>query len=215
VIALASNCLPVPPEDTVPSLPVLKIIIASTRPGRVGPTIGRWITDLAVEHAGFSVEVLDLAEIALPLLDEPHHPRLQKYTQDHTKAWSAAVASADAFVIVMPEYNYGFTAPLKNALDYLAAEWQHKPVGLVSYGGVSGGLRAAQMLKQVLTTLSMVPLVEAVPIPMVQSVITDGAVQPTEMMTTSATAMLDALVRWTGALRSLRPQLEDDGTQED
>jgi NAD(P)H-dependent FMN reductase len=191
-------------------MPVLKIIVASTRPGRVGVHVGAWITAVARQHPGFTVEVLDLAEIALPLMDEPNHPRLAKYTHDHTKAWSASIAGADAFVFVMPEYNYSFTAPLKNAIDYLFAEWQHKPVGLVSYGGVSGGLRAAQQIKQVVTTLSMMPLVEAVTIPMVATHIVDGELRPTELMEQSAAAMLDALVRWESALRTLRPVPEVD-----
>jgi NAD(P)H-dependent FMN reductase len=191
-------------------MPVLKIIVASTRPGRVGVHVGAWITAVARQHPGFTVEVLDLAEIALPLIDEPNHPRLAKYTHDHTKAWSASIAGADAFVFVMPEYNYSFTAPLKNAIDYLFVEWQHKPVGLVSYGGVSGGLRAAQQIKQVVTTLSMMPLVEAVTIPMVATHIVDGELKPTELMEQSAAAMLDALVRWESALRTLRPVPEVD-----
>jgi NAD(P)H-dependent FMN reductase len=191
-------------------MPVLKIIIASTRPGRVGGYVGAWITSVAREHPGFTVEVLDLAEIALPLMDEPNHPRLANYTHEHTKAWSASIAGADAFVFVMPEYNYSYTAPLKNAIDYLFAEWQHKPVGLVSYGGVSGGLRAAQQVKQVVTSLSMMPLVEAVTIPMVGTLIVDGEFKPTELVTQSAIAMLDALVRWEAALRTLRPTPEID-----
>jgi NAD(P)H-dependent FMN reductase len=195
-------------------VPVLKIIIASTRPGRVGAPVGRWFTGIAAAHDGFTVEVLDLAEIGLPLMDEPHHPRLQKYTKDHTVAWSASIAAADAFVFVMPEYNYSFTAPLKNALDYLSLEWQHKPVGLVSYGGVSGGLRAAQMIKQTITALSMMPLVEAVMIPMAATHVVDGEFKATEIMEQSATTMLDALVRWTAALRTLRPEPETDEGQE-
>jgi NAD(P)H-dependent FMN reductase len=192
------------------ALPVLKIIVASTRPGRVGAAVGRWIAPVAEQHGGFAVQVLDLAEIALPLMDEPHHPRLAKYMHDHTKAWSAEIAAADAFILVMPEYNYAFTAPLKNALDYLFVEWQHKPVGLVSYGGVSGGLRAAQMIKQVLTTLSMMPLVEAVAIPLVTTHLVEGELVPTQAMTDSADAMLGSLARWVPALRTLRPQVESD-----
>ncbi|BEP14380.1 NAD(P)H-dependent oxidoreductase [Acidothermaceae bacterium B102] len=192
-------------------MPVLTIIVASTRPGRVGAAVGRWFTPIAEAHGGFTVRVADLAELDLPLMDEPNHPRLQSYTHDHTKAWSAIVAGSDAFVFVMPEYNYSFTAPLKNALDYLFVEWQHKPVGLISYGGVSGGLRAAQMIKQVITTLSMMPLVEAVTIPMVASLKgEDGEIAGTELMSQSATAMLDSLVRWTTALGTLRPAVEDD-----
>lgn len=119
----------------------LKIIVASTRPGRKGPAIAQWLQQHAEAHKGFAIEMLDLATINLPFMDEPEHPRFKKYHHAHTKQWSATIDSADAFLIVMPEYNYGFTAPLKNALDYLFQEWAHKPIGLVSYGGMSGGIR--------------------------------------------------------------------------
>ncbi len=128
----------------------LLVIIASTRPGRIGPTIADWFVGQATEHGGFDVEVADLAEIDLPLLDEPAHPATGKYVHQHTKDWSALVDSADAFVFVMPEYNHSYTAPLKNAIDYLNREWAYKPVGFVSYGGVSGGLRAVQAIKPVI-----------------------------------------------------------------
>jgi len=106
---------------------------------------------------------------------------------------------------VMPEYNYGFNAPLKNAIDYLHVEWQYKPVGFVSYGGVSGGTRAVQMLKQVVTTLKLMPLPEAVTIPFVAQFIDDeGAFAPNEMIEQSGKAMLDELVRVSGALAGLR-----------
>jgi len=114
----------------------LKIILASTRPGSISPAIGSFVADRARSQGHFDrVELLDLAEIALPFLDEPHHPRLGTYTKPHTLAWSQEVDGADAFVIVVPEYNGGFPAALKNALDYLHAEWRDKPLGVVSYGG--------------------------------------------------------------------------------
>jgi NAD(P)H-dependent FMN reductase len=149
--------------------------------------------------------VVDLAEVNLPFMNEPHHPRLGRYTHQHTKDWSAKVAEADAFVFVMPEYNYGYNAELKNALDYLHGEWQYKPVGLVSYGGVSGGTRAVQMIKQVVTTLKMTPVLEAVSIPFVQQLLDeDRRLRANDAMTGSAKAMLDELVRFTEALRPLR-----------
>ncbi|HEX3993964.1 MAG TPA: NAD(P)H-dependent oxidoreductase, partial [Acetobacteraceae bacterium] len=133
------------------------------------------------------------------------HPRLRQYIHQHTKDWSARVDAADAFVFVMPEYNYGFNAPLKNAIDFLHHEWKHKPVGFVSYGGVAAGTRAVQMVKQVVTTLSMVPLFEAVSIPFVAQFLgDDGSVQANEIMETAATAMLDELQRWVSALSVLR-----------
>ncbi|MFI6329652.1 NADPH-dependent FMN reductase [Micromonospora chersina] len=184
----------------------LQIIIASTRPGRLGLPVAEWIHAAAVKHGGFDeVELVDLAEWNLPFMDEPNHPRLRRYVHQHTRDWSATIDRADAFLIVMPEYNYGYTAPLKNAIDYLAHEWAYKPVGLVSYGGVSAGTRAAQMIKQVLTTLKMTPIPEAVHIPFVAQFIgDDGALQPNETMDASATAMLDELVHWTAALAPLR-----------
>ncbi|WP_022929034.1 NADPH-dependent FMN reductase [Patulibacter americanus] len=185
-------------------MPTLQIVIASTRPGRVGLPVGRWIEETARAHGGFDVEVTDLAELALPMMDEPHHPRLRRYEHDHTQAWSARVDAADAFVLVFPEYNHSYTAPLKNALDYLYGEWAHKPVGLVSYGGVSAGTRAAQQLKPVLTALSMTPLVPAVAIPFVWQHLQDGTFVPDDTLTGSAGAMLDELVRVEAALRSLR-----------
>ncbi|MGW4806344.1 NADPH-dependent FMN reductase [Kitasatospora sp. NPDC004272] len=184
----------------------LEIIVASTRPGRVGPSVARWIDSEAVAHAGFTeVETVDLAEVGLPFMNEPHHPRLGRYVHQHTRDWSAKVAEADAFVFVMPEYNYGYNAELKNAIDYLHNEWQYKPVGMVSYGGVSAGTRAAQMIKQVVTTLKMTPVFEAVSIPFVQQFLDDDRrLVPNEIMSSSARAMLDELVRLTGALRPLR-----------
>jgi NAD(P)H-dependent FMN reductase len=189
------------------SRPTLLIIIASTRPGRVGLPVGEWIRDRARAQGAFQVDVADLAEINLPFMDEPHHPRLGNYVHQHTKDWSARVAAADAFIFVTPEYNYGFTAPLKNAIDYLQREWLHKPAGLVSYGGIAAGTRAAQMLKQVLTTLKIMPLTEAVAIPFVNQLFdAAGQFQPTPAVESSAQAMLDELARVTPVLAALRAQ---------
>lgn len=183
----------------------LKIIIASTRPGRIGLPIGTWVAQAAINHGGFeNVEVLDLAEIDLPMLNEPKHPRMRQYVHPHTIAWSEAVDSADAFVIVSPEYNYSLTAPLKNALDYLVAEWAYKPVGLVTYGGMSGGTRAAHGIRQVVSVLKMVPVPEAVALPMVFPQIVDGEFVPTEGNIEAASVMFDELVKVNSALEPLR-----------
>ena len=185
--------------------PVLRIIIGSTRPGRVGPAVAAWITQRAEEHGGFDVQVTDLAELNLPIFNEPNHPRLRQYTHEHTKEWSALIEGSDAFVFVTPEYNYAFNAAVKNAIDYLYAEWHHKPAGIVSYGGVAAGTRATQMLKQVLTALKIMPVPEAVNIPFVREFLDEGGrFKPNEAMEASATAMLDELLRWTESLRSLR-----------
>jgi NAD(P)H-dependent FMN reductase len=185
-------------------MPRLAVIVASTRPGRAGLPIAEWFVDRARAHGGFDIEVADLAEIALPFMDEPNHPRLRRYHHQHTKDWSARIDRADAVVMVTPEYNYGYPAALKNAIDYLHDEWRDKPVGFVSYGGVAAGTRAVQQLKQVVTTLRMVPVVESVNIPSFAQFLDDGRVQANEVMETSADAMIDELARLEGALRPLR-----------
>lgn len=184
--------------------PRLMIIIASIREGRAGLPVGQWFERVAREHGGFEVTVADLKEIDLPLMTEPNHPRLRKYTQSKTWEWSERVDAADAFFFVMPEYNYGVSAPLVNAIDYLSQEWKYKPVGLVSYGGVSGGLRAAQHVKQIVTTLDMMPMSKGVTIQFVARHIEDGVFTPIDSHESSAREMLDALADWERALRQLR-----------
>jgi NAD(P)H-dependent FMN reductase len=185
-------------------MPRLLIVIASTRPGRRGLSVAQWFAEQARAHAGFDVEVADLAEIALPLLDEPNDSDRRAYVHDHTMAWSATVDAADAVVLVMPEYNRTFTAPLKNALDYLYEEWNYKPVGVVSYGGASGGLRAAYAIKPALVALRMVPIDDGVTISFVRRHIVDGRLQASEAIDESAASMLDELSRLSGALAGLR-----------
>lgn len=184
----------------------LKIIIASTRPVRGGEAIAKWFFAFAQQHGRFEVELVDLREINLPLLDEPRHPRMAKYEHDHTKRWSALVQAGDAFVIVTPEYNFGPPPALINALDYVYREWNYKAVAFVSYGGISGGLRSVQMTKQIVTTLKMVPIVEAVAVPFYSNHIgEDGVFKNTTAHDDAARAMLDELHRWSEALKVLRP----------
>jgi len=183
----------------------VKIVIASTRPGRKGAPLGKWIFEVAKTNPDFDIEVLDLKEINLPLLDEPNHPRLQKYEQQHTKDWSAKIAPADAFIFVTPEYNFGLPASLKNALDFLFNEWAYKPVAFVSYGGVSGGIRSVQMLKQVVTSLKMMPMVEAVNVPFFTNFIDEnGTFIPNEITQKSADIMLKELAKWASGLQIIR-----------
>jgi NAD(P)H-dependent FMN reductase len=185
-------------------MPSLYIVIASTRPSRVGPTVADWFLGRATDHGGFQVHLVDLAEVNLPFLDEPEHPSLGRYSHPHTVSWSATVAAGDAFVFVMPEYNLGFPAPLKNALDYLYDEWAYKPVGFVGYGIASAGGNAVQMVKPIVTSLRMVPTAGAVAVPLRECMSRDGVLDPTEAMKSTADAMLDELGRLAAALSSLR-----------
>ncbi|MGZ5192183.1 MAG: NADPH-dependent FMN reductase, partial [Flavisolibacter sp.] len=175
------------------------------REGRKGIAVANWITDFAKQSKKYNVELLDLAQINLPFMDEPNHPRLKQYQHDHTKKWSETINSADAFIIVLGEYNFGFPAPIKNAIDYLFQEWKYKPVAFVSYGGVSGGLRSAQMLKQVVTAVSMMPISDTVNIPFFAKLIDEkGIFLPNETIIKSAEAMLTELEKWTEALKPMR-----------
>jgi NAD(P)H-dependent FMN reductase len=187
------------------TMPRLMIIIASTRPGRVGLPVAEWFIDRARTHGGFEIDVVDLAELGLPFMDEPNHPRLRRYEHQHTKDWSARVGAADAFVMITPEYNHSYNAPLKNAIDFLHKEWEYKPVGFVSYGGIAAGTRALQALKPVVSVLKMTPVTEAVNIPFVRQFVNDAEVfEPNDVLEQAADVMLDELVKVEAALRPLR-----------
>jgi len=194
-------------------MPRLNVIVASTRPGRVGARIADWFVPLARAHGGFDVAVVDLAELDLPFLDEPHEPGEGRYVHEHTKRWSAITDVADAFVFVMPEYNNGYSAPLKNAIDYLYHEWAYKPVAFVSYGMSSAGLRAANMIKQVVTNLRMVPVSAGVSIPLRQTLDAEGRFVPTPGMREAAEGTLDELLRLTRALQPLRMPADQTETR--
>lgn len=175
--------------------PLLQIVTASTRPTRTGGAIAAWTAELARAHGGFEVEPVDLAELDLPLLDEPKHPVAGAYVHEHTRRWSATVQRAQAFVLVTPEYNHGYPAALKNALDCLSREWWYKAVGFVSYGGVSAGLRAVHQLKQVVTALRMVPVADAVSIPFVAERVGDeGGFRGDDALDAAAKRMFDELL---------------------
>ncbi|TNM62850.1 NADPH-dependent FMN reductase [Aliirhizobium smilacinae] len=183
----------------------LNVIIGSTRPGRAGPAIGKWAADHAKQHGKFEVELVDLADFNLPLLDEPNHPRMQKYEHEHTRRWAASVASADAYLFLTPEYDYFPNAALINALQVLSLEWSFKPAGVLSYAHVSGGLRAAQELRLLISNLNMMPIPQTVPIPFFTNFIDEQKVfNPTAPMNEGLNAALDQLATWATALKAGR-----------
>jgi NAD(P)H-dependent FMN reductase len=186
--------------------PRLEIVICSTRPGRVGLPVGEWFVERATEHGAFELGVTDLLELDLPFLDEAGHPRHGNYELGHTQEWSERVSAADAFVFVMSEYNHGYAAPIKNALDFLHREWSYKPLGFVSYGGPGAGTRAVQLLKPVATDLRLFPVVESVNVAFVEKFIDTGAFRPEPPVASLAARMLDEIARLEEALRDLRAQ---------
>ncbi|WP_312948496.1 NAD(P)H-dependent oxidoreductase [Agrobacterium sp.] len=184
---------------------VLKIIIGSTRPGRVGPTVAEWVKNTAVSHGKFDVELIDLVDFNLPLLDEPAHPGMQQYQHDHTKKWSQAIASADAYIFVTPEYDYFPPASIVNAIQVLFREWNYKAAGVVSYGGISGGLRSSQMLRSLLSNVNAYGIYHVVPVPFFSQFISDDdKFTPNEQMGDGLNLMLDELAKWTDALKVIR-----------
>jgi NAD(P)H-dependent FMN reductase len=185
-------------------VPKLSVVVCSTREGRAGLPIARWFFEAVQKHQKFAGDFVDLKEVNLPMMDEPNHPRLQKYTKPYTREWSSRVNQSDAFVFVTPEYNYGASPALLNALDYLYVEWNYKPAAFVSYGGLSGGTRAVQMTKMVLAALKMAPIVEAVNVPFFQKQLHDGVFKADEAQDKSAHGLLDELLRWSEALKTLR-----------
>jgi NAD(P)H-dependent FMN reductase len=183
----------------------LTVVLASVRDGRVGEAIAQWFVTRAKEHGKFDVELADLKELNLPILNEPDHPRLKKYVHESSKRWSAIVGGSDAFVFVTPEYNYTMPPALVNALDTVYHEWTYKPVGFVSYGGVSGGMRSVQTAKLMVTGFKMMPMVEAVSIPFFSQLMENGVFKSNELHDKAVPVMLDELLRWANALKTLRP----------
>lgn len=183
----------------------LKVIIASTRNERKGIAVAHWFIEKVKQHPLFNTEVLDLKEINLPMLDEPNHPKLHDYQYEHTKNWSKKIAGADAYVFIIPEYNYGLPPALVNAVDYLFHEWKYKPAALVSYGGISAGLRSAQMSKLILTTVKLMPLTEAVSIPFFANHINeDGIFISNPSIDNTYDIMMTELEKWTKGLKYMR-----------
>ena len=175
------------------------------RPTRKGPIVAKWIAEQAKNHGSFDVELIDLGELNLPMMNEPRHPRLKQYEHAHTKNWSAKIAEADAFIFVTAEYDFNYPAPLRNALEYLVQEWAYKAAGIVSYGGVSAGTRAANNLKSDLSVFKMVPLTEMVNFPFFSKNINDNEeLEANEISQKAAQTMLDEIVRWTKGLKIIR-----------
>ena len=132
----------------------IAIIIGSTRPGRKGEAVAKWVYEIAQKRSDAEFELVDIKDFNLPLLDEPMSPMMGQYTHQHTKTWSAKIASFDAYVFVTPEYNHATSGALKNAIDFLYHEWVNKVAGFVGYGG-AGGARAVEQLRLVMAEVQV------------------------------------------------------------
>jgi NAD(P)H-dependent FMN reductase len=190
----------------------IKIIIGSTRPGRFGPKAASWVYDMAKDRSDAHFGLVDLKEVNLPFLDEEKHPILHQYEHEHTKRWSKIVEEADGFILVNPEYNLGVVAPVKNALDFLYAEWKHKPLAFVSYGSAAGGKNAQQQVRGIVANLNMYDIAESVILVNYRTQINErGEFSPTESQNKSIAAMLEKLVFWAEQMQRARAELAKKG----
>jgi NAD(P)H-dependent FMN reductase len=183
------------------------IVVGSVRPGRVGLPIAEWVRAEATKTGKFEIDFADLAQIALPFMDEPNHPRLHKYTKQHTIDWGARVDAAEAFIFVTPEYNYSFSPALKNALDFLGNEWWRKPLGFVSYGGVSAGTRGVAAIMPITSALGLVRVGANVELNFGGQQVVDGVFQPQEKETAILAKELDELANLAAFLTPARASL--------
>jgi NAD(P)H-dependent FMN reductase len=184
------------------------IILGSTRPNRNGEQVARWVLDIAARRADAEFELVDLRDYPLPHLDEPLPPSLGQYQNEHTQQWAAKIASFDGFVIVTPEYNHGTSGVLKNAIDYLYAEWNNKAVGFVSYGSV-GGARAAEHLRLVAGELQMADVRQQVTLSLVTEFENFSVFRPGDYNLPALDTLLDQVVAWSNALAPLRATADD------
>lgn len=182
----------------------IAIIIGSTRPGRNGPAVAKWVYEIAKKRNNAEYELVDLADFNLPLLDEPVPPSMSSsYTHAHTRAWSAKVASFDGFVFVTPEYNRATGAALKNAIDFLNVEWANKAAGFVGYGSFLGA-RAVENLRLIMGELQVADVRAQVGLSLFTDFENFSVFKPAAHHEDSVNTMLDQVVAWSGALKAIR-----------
>jgi NAD(P)H-dependent FMN reductase len=179
------------------------IITGSTRPNRKSLDVAQWVLETAAKRGDAEYELVDIRDFELPLLDEPAPPIMGNYQQPHTRRWAAKIASLDGFVFVTPEYNHGIPAALKNAIDFLFAEWNNKAAAFVSYGG-AGGARAVEHLRLVLAEVRVATVRAQSTLSMWTDFENFTTFQPTAQHEKALGGVLDEVLAWTGALKSLR-----------
>jgi NAD(P)H-dependent FMN reductase len=179
------------------------IILGSTRPNRNGEQVAQWVYDIAASRTDAEFELVDLRDYPLPHLDEPLPPSLGQYQNEHTKQWADKIASFDGFVFVTPEYNHSTSGVLKNAIDYLFAEWANKAAGFVSYGSV-GGARAAEHLRLIAGELQMADVRQQVALSLMTEFENFSVFKPGDYNKAALNALLDQVIAWSTALAPLR-----------
>ncbi len=181
----------------------LAIIIGSTRPNRVGEAVARWVYQLAQQRRDAAFELVDIRDFNLPLLDEPVPPSQGKYSKPHTKAWAAKIDSFDGYVFVTPEYNHGISGALKNALDFVYAEWNNKAAGFVGYGS-AGGVRAVESLRLVMAELQIADVRQQLSFSLFTDFENFSTFRPGAQHADAVVVLFEQLEAWAGALKPLR-----------
>src|SRR6185437_1774918 len=184
-------------------VPRIGVILGSTRPGRRGEQVGRWVMDVARRRSDGVFELVDLADHPLPHLDEPLPPNMGQYQNAHTKAWAATIGRFDGFVFITPEYNHSTSGVLKNAIDYLYAEWNNKAMGVVSYGAV-GGARAAEHLRMIAGELQMADVRTNVALSLFTDFENFTELAPGPHQFEALRTLLSQVIAWSEALAPLR-----------
>jgi NAD(P)H-dependent FMN reductase len=185
----------------------IAIIIGSTRPGRNGEAVGRWIYEKAKNRDDAEYELVDIKDYNLPLLDEPIPPSVGRYSNEHTKIWSTKIDSFDAYVFVTPEYNHGIPGALKNAIDFLFKEWNNKVAGFVSYGS-AGGVRAVEQLRLVMAEVKVATVRAQVQLSLFTDFENFSTFKPHEIHVKSTNNMLDEVIFWASAMKTLRTKID-------
>jgi NAD(P)H-dependent FMN reductase len=179
------------------------IIVGSTRPGRKADAVARWVHGIAAKRDDAEFEIVDVSDYKLPLLDEPVPPSLGQYTQPHTHAWSAKIAAFDAFVFVTPEYNFGTSGALKNAIDFLYREWNNKAAAFVGYGA-SLGARAIIQLRVTMGELQIADVRASVGLSLLTDFQNYTVFTPAPEREAQVITMLDQLIPWGIAMKGVR-----------
>jgi len=182
----------------------LAIVTGSTRPGRNNEAVARWVVEIATQRADARFELVDIAAFNLPLLDEPMPASMGQYSKPHTKAWAEKIAAFDGYVFIVPEYNHGVSGALKNAVDFLHGEWKNKAAGFVSYGGGAAGGRAVEQMRLVMAELSVATVRAQVMLSLFSDFEQFRTFKPLPNRASEVNTMLDQLVSWAGALKTLR-----------
>jgi NAD(P)H-dependent FMN reductase len=183
----------------------IAIIVGSTRPGRRAVPVAEWVLQNARKRTDASFEIVDIKDFDLPVLDEPMPPSMGNYTKAHTKAWSAKIASFDGFIFVTPEYNHSISGALKNAIDFIYAEWNNKAAGFVSYGS-TGGARAVEHLRGIMAEVQVADVRAHVSMSLYTDFENFTTFKPAATHEAQLATLVDQVITWSAALKTVRQQ---------